>query len=80
MVKVSIREAYRADAQATRSCASAAFEVYNERIGKPPALRSPDFEMEIEDEFGGGLVQDETEKSSYIDTLTISKGGALEGC
>jgi ribosomal protein S18 acetylase RimI-like enzyme len=81
MMEVKIREAYPIDAQATTSCVTAAFEVYIERIGKPPAPMLLDFEAEIEakhvwlaefeGELGGVLVQYETEEGFYIDTLAV---------
>ena len=83
MVAVSIREEHLADTQATRLYASAAFKVYIECIGELSALMPPDFEPEIKGELGGGLIQYETEKNFYNDTLAvrlmISKGGGIGG-
>ena len=78
---VIIREASQIDAQAARECVTAAFELYVERIGKPPAPMLLDFAAEIEKKHVwlaevngkvmGVLVQYETEKGFYIDTVAV---------
>ncbi len=81
-MSVIIREASQTDAQAAKSCVVAAFDLYVERIGKPPAPMLLDFSAEIEkkhvwlaDVNGkvvGVLVQYETETGFYIDTVAVN--------
>ena len=76
-----VREAFHTDVQAAKACVLAAFELYVERIGKPPAPMLLDFSSEIEkkhvwlaDTNGkvvGVLVQYETENGFYIDTVAV---------
>ncbi len=80
-MSVMIREASHNDAPAARACVAAAFELYVERIGKPPAPMLLDFSAEIEkkhiwlaDVRGkvvGVLVQYETRQGFYIDTVAV---------
>ena len=76
-----IREAIASDADAVKACVVAAFEIYVERIGKPPAPMLLDFPAEIEarhvwlaessGEVLGVLVQYETQQGFYIDTVAV---------
>ena len=76
-----IREASASDADAVKACVVAAFEIYIERIGKPPAPMLLDFPAEIEarhvwlgeshGEVVGVLVQYETKQGFYIDTVAV---------
>jgi GNAT superfamily N-acetyltransferase len=76
-----IREASQADAPAAKTCVVAAFDLYIERIGKPPAPMLLDFPSEIEarhvwlaetnGKVVGVLVQYETEEGFYIDTVAV---------
>ena len=76
-----IREAIASDADVVKACVVAAFDIYTERIGKPPAPMLLDFPAEIEArhvwlaESGGQvvgvLVQYETTQGFYIDTVAV---------
>ncbi|MGA7194906.1 MAG: GNAT family N-acetyltransferase [Anaerolineales bacterium] len=76
-----IREAFASDADAVKSCVFAAFDIYTERIGKPPAPMLLDFPAEIEArhvwlaessrQVLGVLVQYETQQGFYIDTVAV---------
>jgi GNAT superfamily N-acetyltransferase len=76
-----IREASVTDASAVKACVVAAFEIYTERIGKPPGPMLLDFPTEIEarhvwlaeshGEVIGVLVQYETQHGFYIDTVAV---------
>ena len=76
-----VREANANDADAVKACVVAAFDIYTERIGKPPAPMLLDFPAEIEarhvwlaesnGEIIGVLVQYETEEGFYIDTVAV---------
>jgi GNAT superfamily N-acetyltransferase len=77
-----IREASASDADTVKACVVAAFEMYIERIGKPPAPMLLDFPAEIGArhvwlaELGGQvvgvLVQYETQQGFYIDTVAVN--------
>ncbi len=76
-----IREASVTDASAVKACVVAAFEIYTERIGKPPGPMLLDFPAEIEarhvwlaessGQVIGVLVQYETQQGFYIDTVAV---------
>lgn len=76
-----IREASTSDVDAVKACVVAAFDIYIERIGKPPAPMLLDFTSEIEarhvwlaelsGEVIGVLVQYETQQGFYIDTVAV---------
>ena len=76
-----IREASASEADAVKACVLAAFEMYIERIGKPPAPMLLDFPAEIEAkhvwlvesnrQVVGVLVQYETQQGFYIDTVAV---------
>ncbi|HEY9151422.1 MAG TPA: GNAT family N-acetyltransferase [Anaerolineales bacterium] len=76
-----IREALANDADATKACVITAFEIYIERIGKPPGPMLLDFLDEIEarhvwlaessGQVVGVLVQYETQQGFYIDTVAV---------
>jgi GNAT superfamily N-acetyltransferase len=76
-----IREASQIDALDAKACVVASFDLYIERIGKPPAPMLLDFASEIEarhvwlaeanGKVVGVLVQYETEKGFYIDTVAV---------
>ena len=76
-----IRKAAVTDASAVKACVVAAFEIYTERIGKPPAPMLLDFPAEIEaghiwlanssGQVIGVLVQYETQQGFYIDTIAV---------
>lgn len=76
-----IREASPIDALAAKACVVASFALYRERIGKPPAPMLLDFASEIgarhvwlaeaNGKVVGVLVQYETEKGFYIDTVAV---------
>ena len=76
-----IREANANDANAVKACVVAAFELYTERIGKPPAPMLLDFPVEIKaghvwlaeshGEVVDMLVQYETTQGFYIDTVAV---------
>ncbi len=76
-----IREAIASDADAVKACVVAAFELYTERIGKPPGPMLLDFPAEIEarhvwlaessGQVLGVLVQYETNQGFYIDTVAV---------
>jgi ribosomal protein S18 acetylase RimI-like enzyme len=76
-----LRAASPTDAQAAKACVQAAFEIYLERMDKPPAPMLLDFSSEIgqqhvwlaelEDKVVGVLVQYETEQGFYIDTVAV---------
>ncbi len=78
---IILREATQTDAQAAKACVDAAFKIYIERMGKPPAPMLLDFLSEIAEkhvwlaeadgEVVGVLVQYETEKGFYIDTVAV---------
>lgn len=73
------RPAVEEDTNAVKACVVAAFEHYIERIGKPPGPMLLDFTSEIqaghvwvveeETEIVGAIVQYETERGFYIDTV-----------
>ena len=77
-----VRPAAKGDAAAVLACVSAAFEMYIDRIGKPPAPMLHDYRTLIEErsvwvaELGdvieGVLVQFETPDGFYIDTVASS--------
>ncbi len=77
----TIREASRSDAPAAQACVEAAFGLYIERIGRPPAPMLLDFPSEIEarhvwvaetdKKVVGVLVQYETQEGFYIDTVAV---------
>jgi len=77
-----IRLASIGDAPAVLACVSAAFEMYIDRIGKPPAPMLLDYPTLIEErcvwvaelakEIEGVLVQFETPDGFYIDTVASS--------
>src|SRR6478735_11657992 len=77
-----IRLASIGDAPAVLACVSAAFEMYIDRIGKPPAPMLHDYRTLIEErcvwvaelakEIEGVLVQFETPDGFYIDTVASS--------
>jgi ribosomal protein S18 acetylase RimI-like enzyme len=76
-----IREAIASDADAVKACVVASFDIYTERIGKPPGPMLLDFPAEIEaghvwldetnGEVVGVLVQYETTQGFYIDTVAV---------
>ena len=76
-----IREASTSNVDAVKSCVVAAFDIYTERIGKPPAPMLLNFPAEIEarhvwlaelsGQVVGVLVQYETEQGFYIDTFAV---------
>ena len=76
-----IRQAIASDADAVKACVVAAFDIYTERIGKPPAPMLLDFSTEIEarhvwlaesnGQVLGVLVQYETQQGFYIDTVAV---------
>ena len=76
-----IREAVITDLDAVKACVVAAFDVYTERIGKPPGPMLLDFAAEIEarhvwaaesrSKVVGVLIQYETEQGFYIDTVAV---------
>ena len=76
-----IREASTSDADTVKACVVAAFEMYTERIGKPPGPMLLDFPAEIEashvwlaessGQVVGVLVQYETQQGFYIDTVAV---------
>jgi GNAT superfamily N-acetyltransferase len=77
-----IREAIYSDAEVVKTCVVAAFDIYTERIGKPPAPMLLDFPAEIEarhvwlaesrGQVVGVLVQYETTQGFYIDTVAVN--------
>lgn len=77
----TVRLAVEDDANAVRSCVTAAFEHYIKRIGKPPAPMLLDFSAEIkaqhvwiaevEMRIVGAIVQYETRLGFYIDTVAV---------
>jgi GNAT superfamily N-acetyltransferase len=76
-----IRPASPTDAQAAKACVQAAFEIYLERMDRPPAPMLLDFPSEIEqkhvwlaeaeDKVVGVLVQYETGQGFYVDTVAV---------
>ena len=76
-----IRPATPADAAAVAECVKAAFSLYIERIGKPPAPMLLDFPAvisagqawvgELDGHVVGALVQYETDEGFYIDTVAV---------
>ena len=76
-----IREAISSDAEVVKACVVAAFDIYTERIGKPPGPMLLDFSAEIEarhvwlaessGQVVGVLVQYETTQGFYIDTVAV---------
>ncbi len=78
-MSLQIRPARAADEAAARACVEAAFEMYIERIGKPPGPMLLDYAAEIaaghvwvaeaEGRLVGTLVQFETADGFYIDTV-----------
>ena len=76
-----IREATACDVDAVKACVVAAFEIYIERIGKPPGPMLLDFASEInekhmwlvesQNQVIGVLVQYETSQGFYIDTVAV---------
>lgn len=79
-----IRQASAGDVDAVKACVTAAFEMYVERIGKPPGPMLLDFPAEIaarhvwlaesHSEVVGALVQYETQQGFYIDTVAVLPG------
>ncbi|HUH95896.1 MAG TPA: GNAT family N-acetyltransferase [Anaerolineales bacterium] len=77
-----LREASANDVEAVRACVFAAFDLYTERIGKPPGPMLLDFQAQIAaghvwfaESRGaavGVLVQYETEQGFYIDTVAVA--------
>jgi GNAT superfamily N-acetyltransferase len=77
----AVRIAAEEDAASVKACVLAAFERYVERIGRPPAPMLLDFLAEIQAEHVwvaleeqsvvGSLVQYETERGFYIDTVAV---------
>ena len=80
--QASVRLAQASDLNSVQSCVSAAFEMYIERIGKPPGPMLLDYARLIDErsvwvaEIGttieGVLVQYETPDGFYIDTVASS--------
>jgi ribosomal protein S18 acetylase RimI-like enzyme len=76
-----VRQAAQEDAQAVQSCVASAFEVYIDRIGRPPAPMLLDFPAfiaagqvwvaEVEGRVVGALVQYETGLGFYLDTVAV---------
>lgn len=76
-----VRQASEMDAGAVKACVVAAFDIYTERIGKPPAPMRLDFAAEIRaghvwlaelgEQVVGVLVQYETTQGFYIDTVAV---------
>jgi hypothetical protein len=61
----TVRLAVKEDATAVRSCVTAAFEHYIERIGKPPAPMLLDFSAEIKSQHVCGFLR---KKRLAVDT------------
>lgn len=84
-----VRLAATGEAVAVLACVSAAFEMYIDRIGKPPAPMLLDYPKLIEErcvwvikrttEIEGVLVQFETPDGFYIDTVASSPGARGTG-
>jgi GNAT superfamily N-acetyltransferase len=78
-MNLQIRPASAADEAAARACVDAAFQMYIERIGKPPGPMLLDYAAEIaaghvwvaeaDGQLVGTLVQFETEDGFHIDTV-----------
>ena len=78
---LSVRAARPEDVTAVKACVVEAFEHYVERIGKPPAPMLLDFAAEIQanhvwlvssgEAVVGALVQYETDRGFYIDTVAV---------
>jgi GNAT superfamily N-acetyltransferase len=78
-VNPKVRLALEEDTNAVKACVVAAFEHYIERIGKPPAPMLLDFSAEVQakhvwvaqegQRIVGAIVQYETERGFYIDTV-----------
>jgi ribosomal protein S18 acetylase RimI-like enzyme len=87
LIDPTIRPAIAADEPAVAGCVKAAFSIYVELIGRPPAPMLLDFPAviaagwawvaELDGKVVGALIQYETEEGFYLDTVAVLP--ALQG-